>query len=165
MNSKDNVEPPGVEVQFAVTSQYCPTRRELLHWAESALHSKSVGVTIRIIDAAEIQMLNATFRSKNKPTNVLSFPADFPAEVELPYLGDIAICADIVNAEAYGQNKLARAHWAHMVIHGVLHLRGHDHMSEPDAQRMEQLEIELLDALGFANPYTDEQSHNRVRNG
>ncbi|MCB1757554.1 MAG: rRNA maturation RNase YbeY, partial [Gammaproteobacteria bacterium] len=115
------------------------------------------------VDEQEIQSLNATYRDKNQVTNVLSFPADYPPEISLPYLGDILICAAVVNTEAVEQGKPAEAHWAHMVIHGVLHLRGYDHIEEEDAERMERLETELLGELGFSDPYLDQSpSLNRV---
>ncbi len=110
-------------------------------------------LTIRITDEAEITELNRTYRGKDKPTNVLSFPFEAPPGVELPLLGDIIICASVVADEAVQQDKPLQAHWAHMVVHGVLHLLGYDHMEDAEAQEMEGLEIELLAGLGYANPY------------
>jgi probable rRNA maturation factor len=110
-------------------------------------------LTIRITDEAEMRELNATYRGKDKPTNVLSFPFEAPPGLALPLLGDIIICAQVVADEAAEQDKPLEAHWAHMVIHGTLHLLGYDHIEEDEAVAMEGLEIELLAGLGYANPY------------
>jgi probable rRNA maturation factor len=112
-------------------------------------------LTIRITDEAEIQELNRTYRHKDKPTNVLSFPFEAPPGVEIPLLGDIIICAAVVAREAGEQGKPLQAHWAHMVIHGTLHLLGYDHIDETEAEQMEGLEITLLAGLGYANPYQE----------
>ncbi len=147
-------EPPSIEVQLAASGQYHPFVEDVRHWAEIALESQhDKGLTVRVVDEQEITTLNQRYRDKNKPTNVLSFSCEFPAEFNMPYLGDIAICAQVVNAEASSQEKLPDAHWAHMVIHGVLHLRGYDHIKELDAQIMEPLEIKLLKRLNIENPY------------
>lgn len=115
-------------------------------------------LTIRIVDKDEMQSLNKTYRHKDKVTNVLSFPYedfpfDAPAEVQLPLLGDLVICHDIVVEEAHQQNKTVEAHWAHMVVHGVLHLKGYDHIDDDEAQQMEALEIEILKKLTISDPY------------
>ncbi|MGJ8663068.1 MAG: rRNA maturation RNase YbeY [Marinicella sp.] len=119
-----------------------------------ALKLKTTGtVCIKIIDATESQSLNNTYRGKNKPTNVLSFPADIPEFVASDELGDLAICATVVEHEATEQNKPLEHHWAHMCIHGILHLLGFDHIDENDAEEMESLEIDILFTLGIENPY------------
>lgn len=110
-------------------------------------------VCIKIIDTAESQCLNKTYRSKDKPTNVLSFPSEVPDFVESTHIGDLAICAEVVEQEAQVQNKPIEHHWAHMTIHGVLHLLGYDHIENDEAEEMEALEIELLSWLGIADPY------------
>lgn len=114
---------------------------------------KGYELTIRVVEPAESKALNAQFLGKSKPTNVLSFPAELPDFAEQNYLGDIVICADVVELEAHEQNKLVNAHWAHMLVHGVLHLRGYDHILDHEAEEMEALEVEMLKLLGFTNPY------------
>ena len=118
-------------------------------------------VCVRIVDAGEIKSLNEQFRGIDKPTNVLSFPGpahgdaspDIAAEIDDGFLGDIAICASVIAAEALAQNKPADAHWAHMIVHGVLHLLGLDHEAPGPRQEMEQREVEILAALGYEDPY------------
>ncbi len=110
-------------------------------------------ICIKIIDTTESQKLNNTYRGKNKPTNVLSFPSEFPDFVESSHLGDLAISAPIVEQEAQAQNKHVIDHWAHLTIHGCLHLLGYDHIEDTEADKMEALEIELLAELGIGNPY------------
>jgi probable rRNA maturation factor len=132
-----------------------PAEAQFDSWVRRVLAGRldEVQLTIRITDESEIRELNATYRGKDKPTNVLSFPFEAPPGVELPLLGDIIICAQVVAAEAQAQGKPLEAHWAHMVIHGTLHLLGYDHIDEAEAEQMEGLEIELLTGLGYANPY------------
>ncbi|KZZ19879.1 rRNA maturation RNase YbeY, partial [Oleiphilus sp. HI0080] len=113
-------------------------------------------LTIRVVDTPEIQELNANYRDKDKPTNVLSFPFEAPEHIELDLLGDLIICAQVVNAEAKEQNKDEKSHWAHMTVHGVLHLLGYDHIDDIEADEMEGLEIKILHELGYANPYSQE---------
>jgi len=114
-------------------------------------------ISIRIVDDAEAAQFNQTYRSKTGPTNVLSFPADLPPDTGSGLLGDLVICAPLVKKEAAQQHKSEKAHWAHLVIHGVLHLLGYDHTDAKDAEHMEALEIDLLDSLGFPNPYESAQ--------
>jgi len=116
----------------------------------------TIEVVIRLVDEAESRQLNHDYRGIDRPTNVLSFPFEAPAEVQLPLLGDLVICAPVVAREAVEQGKAAKAHWAHMVIHGVLHLLGYDHQADDEAQQMEQRERELLYRLHFTDPYFDE---------
>ena len=115
--------------------------------------SRDCEVSLRIVESGEIQALNQQYRGKNSPTNVLSFPAEFPPELEIPLLGDIVICAAVVEAEAQEQGKPADAHWDHMVVHGVLHLLGFDHEVEQEALEMEALEVQILAQLGWPSPY------------
>ncbi len=112
-------------------------------------------ICIKIVDINESQSLNHQYRGKEKPTNVLSFPSDVPDFVESDHLGDLAICSQVVAQEAVEQNKKADDHWAHMTIHGVLHLLGYDHIEDADAEKMEALEVSLLAAMGVKNPYLD----------
>jgi probable rRNA maturation factor len=114
-------------------------------------------VTIRLVDNDESQMLNSTYRGKDKPTNVLSFPFEAPEGLELPLLGDLVICRQVVEQEAKEQNKILFAHWAHMVVHGSLHLLGYDHISDDEAEEMESLETEIMQELGYPDPYISEK--------
>jgi len=121
-------------------------------------HNDTALVCLRITDADEIQSLNYEFRGINKPTNVLSFPMQAVDgmlfdESELMMLGDIALCTTVINDEILKQHKTPEAHWAHMVVHGVLHLQGYDHIEDDDARIMENLESHILQQLGFENPY------------
>ena len=125
-------------------------------WAEKAcLCDDQVITSVQIVSQDEMRELNKTWRGKNGPTNVLSFPMQSPDEVDLKILGDLALCADVINTEARQQHKPAQAHWAHMVVHGMLHLQGYDHIDEHQADEMEALEIRILDQLGFDDPYLE----------
>jgi probable rRNA maturation factor len=149
-----------LDLQRASTAAELPTATDFEHWVKAALRNRTAPaeLTIRIVDTAEGQQLNETWRHKTGPTNVLSFPFDNPPGLTLPLLGDIVICAPVVVAEAAAQGKPLTAHWAHLVIHGVLHLLGMDHQTEAEADAMERLEIEILHTLGYPNPYaTTEQ--------
>ena len=138
---------------------WAPARRELTIWASMALGRKATGreIGVSVVGPAESRRLNAQFRGKDKPTNVLSFPvADLPqaAAIDEPRpLGDLVICPQVLRTEARVQKKTLRAHWAHLVVHGSLHLIGYDHIQDADADRMERREIAVLRRLGFANPY------------
>ncbi len=124
--------------------------------ALDALDDERRQITIRVVDNDEIRALNREFRNKDNPTNVLSFPFEPIPGVEEDVLGDIVISAPVVLAEASEQDKSPEAHWAHMLIHGILHLGGYDHMTEIEAITMETREVQLLSALGFPNPYNNE---------
>ena len=140
-----------------------PGRAKLQQWAETALYWSdparrytNAELTVRIVGEAESQMLNETYRQKSGSTNVLSFPFEpVIPEVNAGLLGDLVICAPVIAREAGEQGKSLDAHWAHMVVHGVLHLQGHDHQNEAEAEQMEALEIEILNTLGYPNPYQD----------
>ena len=124
-------------------------------WVEAALadRGKPAALSVRIVDAEEGRALNARWRERDRPTNVLSFPADLPPELELPLLGDLVLCAPVVLREAAEQGKRPLDHWAHLVIHGVLHLLGMDHQDDSEAEEMEQREREILAVLGIGDPY------------
>nr|WP_246590030.1 rRNA maturation RNase YbeY [Marinobacterium ramblicola] len=132
-----------------------PGKEAFERWVSAALQGRLTRgeVCIRIVSAEESQELNREYRGKDKPTNVLSFPFEAPAGIPIDLLGDLAICADVVRQEAEEQNKPLEDHWAHMVIHGTLHLLGFDHIKDDEAEEMEALERELLAHLGIADPY------------
>lgn len=134
-----------------------PADDQFRAWAAAALDARPVSLTIRLVDEAESRRLNAAYRGKDRATNVLSFPVDLPASVleALPArpLGDLAICAPLVATEAEAQGKPVGHHWAHLTVHGVLHLLGHDHEQVAEAEAMEALEVSLLDRLGIPDPY------------
>lgn len=125
-------------------------------WAQAAYLSDVPAVaSILVATAEEIQQLNKQYRDKDKPTNVLSFPMESPEEVDLCLLGDIVLCAKVIKQEAHEQSKSENSHWAHMVVHGMLHLQGYDHIDDEEAEEMEQLEISILNQLGFDDPYKE----------
>lgn len=144
-----------LDLQLATEAKDLPDERQIQQWLDAAIlpFQAEAEVTVRIVDEAESQQLNFDYREKNKPTNVLSFPFECPPGIELPLLGDLVICAQVVAKEAAEQNKTLSAHWAHMVVHGSLHLLGFDHINEEDATEMEAEEIQILAELGFADPY------------
>ena len=115
-------------------------------------------IVVRIVDVKESTELNEIYRLKSGPTNILSFPVEIPEEIELNLLGDLVICAPVLEKEALDQNKALQDHWAHIVIHGVLHLLGYDHIEDDEAELMETKEITILSHLGIKNPYIQEQS-------
>lgn len=136
-----------------------PTLEQIEQWATAAVQPESddVEMTVRIVDEAESQALNRTYRAKDRPTNVLSFPFECPTEVSLPLLGDLVICRQVVEYEAAEQKKPLMAHWAHMVVHGSLHLLGYDHIDDTEAEEMESLETKIMQGLGFVDPYLAEK--------
>ncbi len=144
-----------LDLQIATEAPDLPSEADITRWVTAAVGEAmdEAQLTVRIVDEAEIRELNATYRGKDYATNVLSFPFEAPPGVDIPLLGDIIICAAVVAREAEEQGKLLESHWAHMVIHGTLHLLGYDHIEETDAEAMEGLEIKLLTDLGYANPY------------
>jgi probable rRNA maturation factor len=144
-----------IDVQYAISADGIPAQDKVRHWVECALEGRrpAAELAVRIVDEAEITALNRRYRGKDGATNVLSFPFDAMPGVETEQLGDIVICAPVVAAEAVTQGKPLEAHWAHIVIHGVLHLLGHDHHRDAEAQEMEALEVRLLASLGFPDPY------------
>ena len=139
------------------SAQKAPAKTAFKQWISAALKTRrdKAELSLRIVDADEMRELNNRYRGANYATNVLSFPADLPPELKLPHLGDIVICAAVVEREAEEQHKASTAHWAHMVVHGTLHLLGYDHIDDADAEIMEALEIQILSELNFANPYIE----------
>jgi len=147
-----------VDIQLATVFQPLPGQLEFNRWVTAALQQKTdAELTLRLVDEAESRELNSRYRGKDGPTNVLSFPAGLPPDLDIPLLGDVVICAPLVQREAEEQHKPVEAHWAHLVIHGVLHLLGYDHQDEQDAREMETLEVDLLFSLGFPDPYGQSQ--------
>jgi len=144
-----------LEVQYVTKAMGTPDEGRFRRWAEAALQNRRqhAELVIRVVDEAESTELNRTYRGKDRPTNVLSFPFEAPPAVESALLGDLVICAPVVQHEALEQGKTPEAHWAHMVVHGVLHLLGYDHQDDAHAAEMESLEADILKELGFADPY------------
>jgi probable rRNA maturation factor len=144
-----------LDLQLASTASDLPSESQIQQWLDAAIlpFQAEAEVTVRIVDESESQQLNFDYREKDKPTNVLSFPFQCPPGIELPLLGDLVICAGVVAQEAKEQQKSLSAHWAHMVVHGSLHLLGFDHINDDDATEMEAEEIQILAELGFADPY------------
>lgn len=149
-----------VDLQIATENiEGLPTEEQIVQWATAAVQPEGdeVEMTVRIVDEAESHELNLTYRGKDRPTNVLSFPFECPDEVELPLLGDLVICRQVVEREASEQEKPLMAHWAHMVVHGSLHLLGYDHIEDDEAEEMESLETQIMQGLGFDDPYLAEK--------
>lgn len=147
-----------LDLQIAVEGHTLPTVEQFELWVRTALGQTmpEAELTIRLVEAEESQTLNRDYRGKDKPTNVLSFPFEVPEGIELPLLGDLIICAQVVEQEANEQGKTLDAHWAHMVIHGCLHLLGYDHIEDEEAEEMESLETELILGLGYPDPYQEQ---------
>lgn len=152
-----------IDVMINSTSSQLPDQNELEKWAAAALghqfqeQRREAEISLLIVDEAEGAELNRQWRGKEGPTNVLSFPSDLPAELELPLLGDLIICAPVVGQEAIEQKKSLNSHWAHMIVHGTLHLLGYDHIIDQEAEEMESLETEILGQLGYPDPYQDRE--------
>jgi probable rRNA maturation factor len=154
--------PYQIDVEVNSSSTKIPSVENIELWISAALQSDELNqaeVSVYIVDEAESQELNAQYRGKDKPTNVLSFPADIPDEVGVPLLGDLVICAPVVEREAQEQGKSLEAHWAHMLIHGTLHLLGYDHIEDDEADVMEALETRLITQLHFPAPYNEIVEH------
>lgn len=136
-----------------------PPEAQFQHWLEKAItpFQPDAEVTVRLVDEAESHALNLEYRGKDKSTNVLSFPFEVPEGIELDLLGDLVICRQVVEKEAKEQNKPLEAHWAHMVVHGSLHLLGYDHIEDDEAEEMESLETEIMTDMGYTDPYITEK--------
>jgi probable rRNA maturation factor len=148
---------PQLSVGYAVPRAGLRAPASFRRWVDAALRGakrrKGAELAIRIVDADEGRALNRDYRGKDYATNVLSFPAELPPGMNLPLIGDLAICAPVVLREAAEQGKSPRDHWAHLTIHGVLHLLGYDHIVDAEAEAMEALETRILAGLGIADPY------------
>ncbi len=150
-----------LDLQLACANEAgLPEEAAFQRWLEAAVtpFQAESEVTVRLVDEAESHELNLTYRGKDKPTNVLSFPFEAPPGIELPLLGDLIICRQVVEQEAAEQGKALEAHWAHMVVHGTLHLLGYDHIEDAEAEEMEALETEIMLALGYPDPYISEKA-------
>lgn len=156
---------PIIDLQIASEKlDNLPTVEQFTHWVQQALSIEAqtedfpeTEITIRIVDEAESHELNLTYRGKDKPTNVLSFPFEMPEGIELPLLGDLIICRQVVEKEAQEQGISLESHWAHLAVHGTLHLLGYDHIEENEAVEMESLETKIMKNLGYEDPYLCEK--------
>ena len=156
---------PIIDLQIASeNSEGLPTLEQFTHWVETALAFEAqtedfpeTEMTIRIVDEEESQTLNREYRGKDYPTNVLSFPFEVPEGIELPLLGDLVICRQVMEREAKEQQISLASHWAHLAVHGTLHLLGYDHIEEAEAKEMEGLETKIMQKLGFEDPYLSEK--------
>lgn len=151
-----------VELQVATVDQEgIPTEETLEKWAQTALEiggrNTDAELTVRIVGCDEIRALNGIYRHKDKPTNILSFPFECPPEVDLPLIGDLIVCLEVLKKEAAEQKKTVEEHFAHLIVHGCLHLIGYDHIEETDAKIMEPLEVKAVKALGYDDPYKDDE--------
>jgi probable rRNA maturation factor len=145
-----------IDLQIACDASELPSLELFQRWTDIALTTITEQVfelTIRVVSIEESQQLNSLYRQKDKPTNVLSFPFEVPEGIELNLLGDLVVCAAVVEQEAKEQNKVLFHHWAHMIVHGCLHLLGYDHINDAEADEMEALEVEILAKLAISNPY------------
>ncbi len=156
---------PSIDIDDASGSEDVPDPPSLRRWVTAALSETDARhdaeVSVRIVDEAEMVELNGRFRRRAYPTNVLSFPAQLPEELDLPLLGDIVVCAPVVAREAGEQDKPPEAHWAHMLVHGTLHLLGYDHEHDDQALVMESLETRILTTMGYPPPYRDDSEQPR----
>ena len=149
-----------LDLQLAVETELgLPQADQVQRWLEAAILpiKDEAEVTVRIVDSEESQSLNRDYRGKDKPTNVLSFPFEAPPGIEISLLGDLVICRQVVEKEADEQQKPLISHWAHMVVHGSLHLLGYDHIEDDDAEVMESLESKIMQEMGFDDPYLAEK--------
>ena len=145
-----------IEVQLSLDDELVPDGSRITAWVDCALKSvqkRAVSITVRVVTREEMQSLNVRFRGQNSATNVLSFPSDDRGSLRTGVRGDIVVCSVVVQTEAQEQNKAVDAHWAHMIIHGVLHLCGYDHTTDAVATDVESLEVLILHQLGFPDPY------------
>lgn len=148
--------PTRLDLQVESTDAGTPDKKLIAHWVESALQKNypNLEQTVRVVDDVESRELNRRYRDKDSATNVLAFPVDGEF-LDYDCLGDLVICAPLVAREAEQQGKTTEAHWAHLVVHGMLHLQGYDHQNDRQQREMEALEIKILNTLGYTNPYND----------
>lgn len=146
-----------IEIQAVFESAGQPDQQQIQLWVDAALedYDQDTEIVVRIVDEQESAELNEQYRHKSGPTNILSFPVDLPEGIELDLLGDLVICAPVVEKEALEQGKILEHHWAHIIVHGVLHLLGYDHIDDDEAELMENKEIAILNMLQINNPYTE----------
>ena len=143
-----------LSVSNDVNESQLPSEESFQHWAQASYPGDDeVVASLQIVSSDEMKNLNKDYRGKGKPTNVLSFPMELPEEVGINILGDLALCDEVIEAEAKQQAKTSEAHWAHMIVHGMLHLQGYDHIDDDEAEVMEAKEIKIMKNLGFENPY------------
>lgn len=146
-----------LDLQLAVDAARhdVPAKRAIAGWIKAALaeQCERAELTVRVVEASEIAELNQTYRHKAGPTNVLSFESDLPLELRGAFLGDVVVCPEVLEREAVEQGKSLEAHWAHMMVHGALHLLGFDHIDEAEAQEMERMETAIMHTLKFSDPY------------
>ncbi|MFI3155926.1 MAG: rRNA maturation RNase YbeY [Methylococcaceae bacterium] len=146
-----------MEIQAIFESAGQPDQQQIQLWVDAALegYDQDTEIVVRIVDEQESAELNEQYRHKSGPTNILSFPLDVPEGIQLDLLGDLVICAPVLEKEALQQDKLLTHHWAHIIVHGVLHLLGYDHIDDDEAELMENKEIAILNKLNINNPYTE----------
>jgi len=146
-----------LEIQVVFASKHQPDQQHIQLWVDAALedYHRDTEIVVRIVDEQESAELNEQYRHKQGPTNILSFPVEIPEGIELNLLGDLVICAPVLEKEALQQNKRLADHWAHIIVHGVLHLLGYDHIDDNEAEQMESKEIAILNRLHISNPYTE----------
>jgi probable rRNA maturation factor len=144
-----------IEVQVVFSSPGQPDKEQIQQWVDAALqgYTRDTEIVVRIVDVHESAQLNKQYRHKPGPTNILSFPVEIPEGIELNLLGDLVVCAPVVEREAQEQQKPLSHHWAHIIVHGVLHLLGYDHIKDAEAEIMESKEINILQTLNISNPY------------
>ncbi|NOQ36457.1 MAG: rRNA maturation RNase YbeY [Methylococcaceae bacterium] len=150
-----------LEIQVASDSKALPDKSQFQNWVDTVLidPDENTEIVIRIVDETESASLNQQYRHKNGATNVLSFPFEAPEHISTFLLGDLVICAPVIEQQAIDQQKPLDHHWAHIVIHGVLHLCGYDHLDETEAEEMEAKEIAFLKKLTISNPYQEKNTH------
>ncbi len=149
-----------LEFQIESQSSKLPKHEQFQYWVDTVLtdNSQDSEIVIRIVDEQEMTQFNEQYRHKIGPTNILSFPSDLPEDIDSPLLGDLLICAPVMEQESFQQGKKLEHHWAHIIFHGILHLLGYNHIEQNEAEEMESLEVKLLNTINIANPY--EEQHN-----
>ena len=149
-----------LDIQIISQSKQLPEQEQFQNWVDAVLNDESQDAefVIRIVDEAEMIQFNEQYRDKKGSTNILSFPFEAPEGIDSHLLGDMLVCAPVVEKEAQQQNKELNHHWAHMIVHGVLHLLGYDHVDDQDAEEMEALEIKILKKIKIKNPYEEKSN-------